>query len=80
MNTKELVRNRIIELIKEREIKVGTLATASGVPPTTLKNILYGNTQNTGIVTIKKLCDGLNISLFDFFSTEEFKNSEQELK
>ena len=46
----------------------------------TLKNIINGGSQNAGIVTIKKLCDGLEISLYDFFDTETFKTLEQEIK
>jgi transcriptional regulator with XRE-family HTH domain len=52
----------------------------SAVPPSTIKNILYGKSQNPGIVTIKMLCDGLGISLTEFFDTEEFRNLEQEIK
>ena len=56
------------------------LAMESGVPPSTIKNILYGKSKNPGIVTIKMLCDGLNISLVDFFDTKEFRELEQELQ
>lgn len=54
--------------------------TKTAVPPSTLKNILNGVSKNPGVVTIKLLCDGLNIILADFFNTEEFKNLEQEIK
>jgi transcriptional regulator with XRE-family HTH domain len=47
--------------------------------PSTVKNILYGKSQNPGIVTIKMLCDGMGISLWEFFNTEEFRNPEQEI-
>ena len=56
------------------------LAMESAVPPSSIKNILYGKSQNPGIVTIKMLCDGFGISLVEFFDTEEFRNLEQELK
>ena len=56
------------------------ISTESAVPPSTLKNILYGKSNNPGIVTIKMLCDGLGISLTEFFDTEEFKNLEQQIK
>ncbi len=52
----------------------------SGVPPSTIKNILYGKSKNPGIVTIKMLCDGLGISLTEFFDTKEFAELEQEIK
>ncbi|MBE6792878.1 MAG: helix-turn-helix transcriptional regulator [Ruminococcaceae bacterium] len=55
------------------------LATESAVPPSTIKNILYGKSQNPGIVTIKMLCDGLGITLIDFFNTDDFRNLEQEI-
>ena len=56
------------------------LATKSGVSPSTVKSILYGNSKNPGIVTIKLLCDGLEISLEEFFSGPEFAGLEQELQ
>ena len=56
------------------------MATESGVAPSTIKNVLYGKSQNPGIVTLKMLCDGLGITLTEFFNTEEFKNLEQEIK
>ena len=52
----------------------------SAVPPSTLKNIINGGSKNAGIVTLKKMCDGLEISLYDFFNTETFKTLEQEIK
>ena len=80
MLTQKTVVARIDALLKENDMKLGTLATLSGVPPTMLKNIMYGNTKNPGIITIKKLCDGLGVSLNYFFDTDDFKNLEQELK
>ena len=59
---------------------INKLAIESGVSPSTVKSILYGKSKNPGIVTIKMLCDGLGITLTDFFSTDEFKNLEQEIK
>lgn len=52
----------------------------SAVAPSTIKNILYGKSRNPGIVTIKMLCDGLGITLIEFFDTPEFGNLEQEIK
>ena len=80
MNTRLAVVNRIITLCNEKNISINGLATISAVPPSTLKNIINGNSQNPGIVTIKKLCDGLEISLSDFFDDDIFKNLEQEIK
>ncbi|MFR1434909.1 MAG: helix-turn-helix domain-containing protein [Acutalibacteraceae bacterium] len=80
MNTRKAVANRLLELCEQKNLSINALATTSAVPPSTLKNIINGGSQNAGIVTIKKLCDGLEISLFDFFDTETFKTLEQEIK
>ena len=66
-------------LCEEKRMSIHKLATESAVAPSTIKNILYGKSKNPGIVTIKMLCDGLGISLYDFFNTEEFQNLEQEI-
>ena len=80
MNIREVVVGRILELCKENNLSINGLATLAAVPPSTLKNIISGESKNPGIVTIKKLCDGLNISIIDFFDTPEFRNLEQEIK
>ena len=80
MTTRECVANRIIELCNERHLAINALARISAVPPTTVKNILNGTSQNPGITTIKKLCDGLDITLIEFFDTEDFRNLEQEIR
>lgn len=66
MTTRECVANRIIELCRERNMTINGLARLSALPPSTLKNIVNGVSQNPGIVTIKKLCDGLEITLVEF--------------
>ena len=80
MNTYGVVKTRILFLCEEKKITINKLATESGVAASTIKNILYGKSQNPGIVTIKKLCDGMGITLREFFSTIEFDNLEQEIK
>lgn len=80
MNTYNTVRNRLLALCEEKRLSIHKLATESAVPPSTIKNILYGKSQNPGIVTIKMLCDGLGISLTEFFDTPEFEQLEQEIK
>ena len=80
MNTYLTVKDRIIELCEEKNITINKLSTESGVSPSSIKNILYGKSKNPGIVTIKMLCDGFEITLNDFFNTEKFKNLEQEIK
>lgn len=80
MNTYGVVKNRILSLCEGKRITINKLATESGVAASTIKNILYGKSQNPGIVTIKKLCDGMGITLREFFSAIEFDNIEQEIK
>ena len=80
MNTYETVKNRLIFLCGEKPITINKLASEAGVAPSTIKNILYGKSTNPGIVTLKKLCDGLGISLIELFNTEEFAALEQEIK
>jgi transcriptional regulator with XRE-family HTH domain len=80
MNTYAAVRNRILQLCGERGLTINRLANLSAVPPSSLKNILYGKSQSLKIVTIKLLCDGLDITLGEFFSTEEFDRLEQEIR
>ena len=80
MSTYEAVRNRLLQLLGERKMSIHKLATESAVPPSSIKNILYGKSQNPGIVTLKMLCDGFGISIIEFFDTPEFANLEQEIK
>lgn len=80
MGTYETVKNRILYLCGEKNMTIYKLAVESAIPHSTLKSILYGNSKNPGVVTLKMICDGLGISLTDFFNTPEFMNLEQELK
>lgn len=79
MDTRQAVVHRIIELCKERNITPNALSYRAAVPQSTIKSILNNESLNPGIVTIKKLCDGLEISLSNFFNTDVFSNLEQEL-
>ena len=80
MNTKQAVANRIIELCEQKGVAINAIANISAVPPMTVYSILNSKSKNPGIVTIKKLCDGLEITLGEFFSTPEFDTLEQEIK
>ncbi len=80
MNTKQAVANRIVQLCQERNIAVNALAASAGVSPSTVYSMLNEKSQNPGVVSIKKLCDGLGITLGEFFSTPEFDALEQEIK
>ena len=80
MNTREYVVKRILELCDQKRLTINGLARLSALPPSTLKNIINGTSQNPGVVTLKKICDGLDISLIDFFDTAEFRAVEQEIR
>ena len=77
MDTITAVRNRILQLCGEREISINKLATICALPPSSIKNILYGKSQNPKLITIKMICDGLGITLGEFFDTSEFDALDQ---
>ena len=79
MDTVSVARNRILQLYEERKITINKLATLSALPPSSIKNILYGKSRNPKLLTIKMTCDGLDITLSDFFSTPEFDSLDQEV-
>lgn len=79
MNTVTAVKNRIFELCNERNISINKLANICGLPLSSVKNIIYGKSNNPKILTIKMICDGLDITLAEFFDTDEFNNLEQEI-
>ena len=80
MDTVAAVKNRILQLCGELGISIKRLAALSALPPSSIKNILYGKSQNPKLLTIKLLCDGLGITLGEFFSTPEFDALEQEIR
>ena len=80
MGVCNLVVERIYELCNDRNITPNALSYMAGVSQSTIKSILNGESKNPGIVTIKKICDGFDISLIEFFDTDKFKNIEQEIK
>lgn len=80
VNISKAVVKRIEELCRERNLTINGLSNVSGVTQSTVNDIVSGTTYNAGIVTIKKLCDGLGISVRDFFDSDLFSDLEQELK
>lgn len=80
MRIGEAVRKRIMELCDEHGITYNKLATMSGVTQSTLQNIICGRNNSTTVSTIKKLCDGLNITIQDFFDSDVFDSLEQEVR
>ncbi|MCR5601415.1 MAG: helix-turn-helix transcriptional regulator [Ruminococcus sp.] len=79
MNISEAVSARIIELCKQNNITVNKLSTISGVTQSTVNDIVNHKAKNIGIVTIKKLCDGLDMTISDFFDADMFRSLEQEM-
>ena len=79
MDTYTAVKNRLLQLLGEHKMSIYKLAMESAVPPSSIKNILYGKSKNPGIVTLKMLCDGFGITIVEFFDTDEFKQLEQEI-
>ena len=80
MTAKQAVAKRILELCDERKIAVNTLANMSGVSPSTVYSMLNEKSQNPGVISLQKLCDGLDISLRQFFDCPLFEGLEQEIK
>ena len=78
MDTRKQAALRIQQLCAMHGYNIHSLARKAGIPPTTLKNIIYGSSGTPGIVTIKLVCDGLGISLYDFFDTDAFRSTEPE--
>ena len=79
MKTKAAVAKRILELCDERNIAVNAFANVCGVPPSTIYSMLNEKSQNPGVVTIKKLCDGFGITVREFFDSDLFDETEQEI-
>ncbi len=80
MSVKDVVADRIKKLCEERSIKINELANISGVTPSTAYSMMDRRRRDVSITTIKKFCDGLEITLGEFFSTPEFDDLEQEIK
>ena len=80
MGVKDAVTARFASLCRQRGIKYNELAVRAGVTPSTVYSMMDERRRDVSIVTIKKLCDGLDISLKEFFSAPEFENLEQEIK
>ena len=74
------VKNRILEFCKQKDITINKLSTISGITQSTLNNIVSGRNNSTTISTIKKLCDGLEIPIIEFFSSSAFEDLEQEIR
>lgn len=80
MNVGEAVKERILELCQQQNLSINKLSSISGVTQSTVNNIVSGRNRSATVSTIKKLCDGLGITIEEFFRSELFRNLEQELK
>ena len=80
VNTKKTIAMRILDLCAQRDMAVNGLANLSGVSPSTIYSMLNEKSQNPGVVSLKKICDGLGISLREFFDSDLFDDLEQEIK
>ena len=80
VNVGEAVKERILQLCKEENLSVNKLSSMSGVTQSTVNNSVSGRNPSTTISTIKKLCDGLGITIEEFFHSELFRDLEQEIK
>ena len=76
----DAIRSRILKLCEERNISINKLRTISGVTQSTANNIISGRNNTTTVSTIKKLCDGLDITIKEFFDSDLFDGLEQEIK
>lgn len=79
MTIGDATRLRIKDLCTEKNITVNKLSTICGITQSTLNNIISGRNNSTTVSTVKKICDGLNITIQDFFDSELFKDLEQEI-
>lgn len=80
MSVKDAVSERFRELCQERNMKINELANLSGVTPSTAYSMMDETRRDVSIVTIKKFCDGLDITLGEFFSAPVFDDLEQEIR
>ena len=80
MNIGEATRLRILELCKLNNITPNKLSTISGITQSTINNIISGRNNSATVSTVKKICDGLEITIVQFFESDLFQNLEQEIK
>ena len=72
MEQNKLISDRIKDLCRKANMSYYQLSYKSAVPFTTIMNIIDGNTKNPGVYTLMKICDGLGITMVDFFSIKNF--------
>lgn len=80
MRIKEAIVKRFQQLCRERNIKYNELATMSGVTPSTVYSMMDESRKDISVITVKKLCDGLDISIPEFYNDPLFDDLEQEIQ
>ncbi len=80
MDIGEAVKERILELCRQQNLSVNKLCSMSGITQSTVNNIVSGRNHSATVSTIQKLCDGLGITIEEFFHSELFRDLEQEVK
>ncbi|MDY4484252.1 helix-turn-helix domain-containing protein [Butyricicoccus porcorum] len=80
MSLNSAIKNRILQLLDEYNMSIYKLSAICAMPQSSIKNILYGKSQSPKVVTIKLICDGLGMTLAEFFDTEEFNHLDVEIK
>lgn len=80
MGVKDAVTARVASICRQRNMKYNELAVRAGVTPSTVYSMMDARRRDVSIVTIKILCDGLDMSLEEFFSGPEFAALEQEIQ
>lgn len=80
MRVGEAVRLRILELCTQRNLSVNRLSALSGMTQSTLNNIVSGRNNSATVSTVKKICDGLEITIQEFFDADLFRDLEQEIR
>lgn len=78
MGIEDAVKQRILNLCAEKNITINALAARAGMPRSSLKNIIYGTSKNTGIVTIHLLCDAFGMTITEFFEDDVFLNIDED--
>lgn len=78
MDLQEAIKIRVLQLCKERKITINKLSTLSGMPQSTVNSLVDGTSKNPKLLTIIRICLGLNIQLKDFFDSEVFKDIDDE--
>lgn len=80
MTIGEAVKERVLELCREKNLSINRLSIISGITQSTVNNFVSGRNHSITLSTLKKLCDGMEITVPEFFSSELFENLEQEVK